>query len=411
MKRTSPLLLLALAACTHAAPPGPAPVFSDPVVVNDLDGGFAQSEPSVVADSAGNVVVGWMDWTPPHATVHLSRSTDGGKTFGPSVPVHDPDPAHGVGQADVSLVRTAAGRIAASWLACRHDPGALDERACDVEWRDSLDAGKTWSPPRVLDAGGTTRRDRPWMATDGTGLYESWGEERAEGGPRWVAASLGSAGDFVVRSALDGRGGCFPLSAIRGDLETLVVDRSPGDLTKTVLDRVDSADGGRSFTSLGTITFDRSAVLTEFSLGSLALSPAGESWIAIPRGNGVSSDLTIARRPAGQAGYHTVGSLRETPGARVLQGWIQPLSRGRFLAAWFEEGEDGWRVKARILGPGDARSAAADVSRAAFQVQDASVKLKVGDFLSVYSTADRVWIAWGDSRKGDSDVRIAWANY
>ena len=93
-------------------------------------------------------------------------------------------------------------------------------------------------------------------------------------------------------------------------------------------------------------------------------------------------------------------------GARVGLPWIAP-ARDRFIAAWLEEGDGGWSVMTRVLGPGTRRSDARAVSTAPFRFREASLTHNIGDYLSVTASGDAFWVAWSDTVGGSADIRIA----
>lgn len=388
-------------------PAAPPPKPGEAVKVHDLDDDWAQSEPVAVGDTAGNLLVAWMDWTPPRPHVRMALSTNGGKSFAASRPVHRPDPDHADGQADPSLVRTGDGRIVLSWLACALDSAHPAGKVCDVLGRESADAGRTWTDPFAIARGGAAKRDRPWLATDGTQVFATWTEELADD-VRWVVAARTGPGRFERRGALPGRSGIVPPAASSRGLEALVMDRRNGDPARIVMERVRSRDG-RTFETDGTVAFDRAAVLLDYSLGAFAVARDGAAWMAIPRGRGLRNDFTLGFRAAGEETFRTVGGLRTDTVGRVGLPWIEALPDGRFLAVWLEDvGEPpgGWRVMARWLTAQGGRGAPAALT-APFEILPASLDRNVGDFLAATGAGGNAWAVWSDTREGDADVYAA----
>lgn len=156
-------------------------------------------------------------------------------------------------------------------------------------------------------------------------------------------------------------------------------------------------------------TFPPEAALLPYSLGAFATRADGESWAAIPQGTGMDGDLALRHRTPGGSFRALPRTLRSPGALRVGLPWIAPLPESpRFLAAWIDERPgEGWRVRARVLGPGAAISRPSDVSRTAFAFHEASRTQNIGDFLSIATAGDAYWIAWSDTRDGDADVWIA----
>lgn len=387
----------AIAACSRAPA---APVFAAPVRVNDVDGGAGQSEPAIAVDATGRTLIAaWVDWTREAPHVRLAISTDGGASFGASRAVLDPDAAHPMGQADAT-VASAGGRFAIAWIGCRRDMESAHEHACDVFARTSADGGRSWSPPTVVGVGGRVLRGRPWLAVDGSRFALSWTELEADGTARWVLVREDGRGSFVPAHEL-GETSIVPVSFTREGPVALTAARSDGK-ARTVTMRLRTANGA----TLALPPFAPEAALFEYSTGSFAAAPDGEAWIALPAGDGARNDLLLHHRRAGAAGAAPVRSLRDG-GSRVGFPWISRLPDGRFLAVWMEEERDGWRVRARLLGPATVTSRAADVSKASFRFQEASRTRNIGDFLGATAAGDAFWVVWSDTRDGDADVWIA----
>lgn len=378
-------------------------MFSAPVVASDSEK-YGASEPVIVADSSGRLVVAWCDWTPPRPRLRVATSSNGGVSFAPSTAVLADDPSHGDGQADVSLARTADGRVFLSWLACRHDDSAPTASACDIYVRSSRDMGRTWGAVAAIVEGGPAHRERDWLVAGNGRVYASWTENLSTG-VAWVASALDSSGRFAPLAHIPARASLAPLSVSSAGLEAYLLDRSPHDPTKVLAERRRSDDGGRSWAVAGTIVFDRSAALLPYSMGLFASSPSGEGWLAIPRGGGDSNDFVLAHRGPGRDIFRTAATLRASEGARVGMPWISPFVGG-MLAVWIEEHADGWRVMGRTLLDDRRRSDAVDLGRAPFRFEEASLTQNIGDYLSIASAGESAWVAWSDTRRGRAEIRV-----
>lgn len=422
MKRTLLLALSCALSCAlslscHAerAPRPPAPVFTVPVTVNDRKT-LGQSEPDIsVTPDGRHLAISWIDWSGPHPTVRLALSTNAGATFAASLAADEPDTAHADGQADPALLHAPDGTLHLAWLACGGDPQAPTRRGCDVNHR-SMNRDGTWSAPApsAVAAGDARLRGRPWLLAQDGSVFVSWYDEGADGAMWSLAVTTsGRPGAYTRLATLPARTGSQPVFAVRGGLETLLLDRTNRDPLVNVLVRARSTDGGKTFEDLGKIRYERQAVLLDYSTGAFAAQANGEAWIAFPRGSGLRNDLLLAWRGPMLDALDTVGPLRASTEGRVGMPWIEPLSDGRFLIAWLEESSgagngtsDGWRVMARFLGPGKALSQAVDVS-GPFAILPASLDRNIGDFFTAAEAGGRVWLAWSDTRNGDADIRVA----
>lgn len=396
-----------------SAPPSPAPSFSAPVLASDVPE-YGASEPSIVAGARGHLVVGFIDWTPPRPRIRITTSSNGGASFAPSRLARADDPAHGDGQADVSLVWTRDGRVFMSFLACRHDEDAPTGSACDVEAAVSRDDGASFQPLPPVAEGGNAHRERDWLATDGTRVFASWTENLTSGAD-WVVAALGTDGAFHERTRLHGRASLSGPIDVRapsaakpeGELDALLMDRPSPKPGSVVLDRRRSRDGGEHWDSQGTVTFDRASALLPYSQGMLGGMSDGGAWIAIPRGDGTSNDFVLAHRPAGLDVFRTAPTLRAKPDARVGMPWFGALEGGHALAAWLEEHDGAWNVYARTLVDARHRSLAAVVQPRGFHFQEASLKENIGDYLTVATGDGQAWICWSDTTGGRAQIHVA----
>lgn len=381
-----------------------APVFGESIRVNDVDGGAGQSEPSIAADAEGRTLLAtWIDWSESVPFVRLARSTNGGASFAASRRI-DANPLHTHGQAEGTLAWNA-GRFALGWIGCRPDADSLEDHACDVYATTSSDGGVSWARPIAIAEGGSPRRDRPWVIADGERFGIAWTEVDAKGSTWRYARERAGGGAFETQWSLEGRGALQPPVATAAGLEVLLVDRGTRDARTTTLERRRMAGGEPSDSSRWTVP--REAALLPYSVGAFACRADGESWVALPEGDGERDDLTLLHRAPG-ASFREARGLRSSDAVRIGLPWIIPLREpGRFLASWIEEGHDGWRVRARILGPQASASRAADLSPAGFAFAEASRNRNIGDFLAATTAGDAFWVAWSDTRDGDADVWIA----
>jgi hypothetical protein len=121
--------------------------FSSPVLVNDTTRA-AQDHPSIAVDTSGQVVyVAWQDTRnsigTPNFDIYVSRSTDGGLTFGPSVRVDDTG-SDTLDQQVPSIGCTQGGdTVYVTWWDERNDS---EEANYDIYFSRSIDGGTSFEP-------------------------------------------------------------------------------------------------------------------------------------------------------------------------------------------------------------------------------------------------------------------------
>lgn len=400
---------LGLGACRNRETP--APRFEESIRVNDLDGGAAQSEPSIAVDTQGRTLLAaWVDWSESVPRVRLARSTDGGASFAASRRI-DSNPLHTHGQAEATLA-FADGRFAFGWIGCRPDADSLENHACDVYATTSSDGGLSWAAPSAIAEGGSPRRDRPWIVAEGERFTIAWSEVGGQSaqGSSWRSASEREDGVFRSVASLDRRSALQPPSATDDGLEALLLDHSSRDAggARTIALELRHVAGASTNGSMTWFVRPESALLP-YSIGAFASRRDGEAWVAVPEGTGLDGDLLLSRRPAAQDSFAEVRGIRSGNATRVGLPWILPLRQetARFLVTWIEEEDGAWNVRARLLGPGTSLSRAADVSRSPFTFTEASRTRNIGDFLAATTSGDAFWVAWSDTRDGDADIWIA----
>ena len=209
--------------------------------VTSATGGEARwaraSDPVVAFDSAGRAYVSTLLFnTGCDSAVAVSRSTDGGRTFGEPVLVHSSDTCAVSDDKNWLVVDTAAGsphrgRLYQFWTPFLTDPfGGADGSPQAVAWSD--DQGRTWSSPVNVSAPhANTQNSQPMLLRDGTIVdsYVDFGDEAAEEGPE--AAQARHARRLPPRAVA---------AQVQGP---------------TLLTRI-SRDGGRTWTDGGVITRD-----------------------------------------------------------------------------------------------------------------------------------------------------------
>ncbi len=134
---------------------------------------------SFAADTLGNFYGAWIDWREGNPDVYFSSSLDGGKTWTPNVRIDDDE--SGQEQDACRLLSTPEGVLHAFWQDNRN-PKTLFDIYCST----STDGGKTWRPSiKINDDTTYVWQNSPSPVVDASGnLYVAWHDyrDRAVGG-------------------------------------------------------------------------------------------------------------------------------------------------------------------------------------------------------------------------------------
>ena len=125
---------------------------SEPVRVNDLPGQATvrnENPPKMLVGSQGEPYVAWADerakWK---GNIHFARSTDGGKSFKPSLTINSDFAEPPVGHAFQSMAIDRKGRIYIAWIDERKK--VKEDRGAEIWMAVSEDRGRTFSPDRRI---------------------------------------------------------------------------------------------------------------------------------------------------------------------------------------------------------------------------------------------------------------------
>jgi hypothetical protein len=239
-------------------------------------------------------------WTEYEGALRVSRSTDGGASFSPPLRIE------GTGEARPARGPSLAARGDTVWIAFTFG----EDPAADVHVARSRDGGRSFGPPHAV-ARTRGHSDAPRIAVDPRGaVHVVFGERDGPGRPSrvWTARAEPGTLDFGPPRAVHGvRGGgegaAFPDLAVAGDGALWVMSElfRPGDDGPRGLQLSVSRDGGRTFSSPAVVpgTADRRGTgggQQGRFMRRLAVTRAGE--LAIAYGTferGVASEIVLLR--------------------------------------------------------------------------------------------------------------------
>ena len=146
-----------------------------PSKVNDVSGFVQVSQsygPAIVLAPNGVAYVAFEDWRNGDPDIYASSSTDGGATWSANVRVNDDAP--GIEQrGDPALAVDATGVVYVAWQDWRNDP-----QDPDVYVSTSGDGGLTWTPNFAVNDVAAGWQADPVLASDAAGVYAAWSDNR-----------------------------------------------------------------------------------------------------------------------------------------------------------------------------------------------------------------------------------------
>lgn len=190
--------------------------FTPPVMVND-DRSYDQAAPVIVATPDHKLIVVFQDMRSGNPDVYLSRSLDGGSTFGPNKRVDDS--VGSSAQIEPAATVTAKGVVLVTWQDNRR--GTFEN---DIYLTKSYDGGTTFTKNvKVDDSNGVISwQERPSITVTTSGaIYVAWTDDRTghprvrgafstDGGATFspseeISPSNGSSGQTGVSLACNGK--------------------------------------------------------------------------------------------------------------------------------------------------------------------------------------------------------------
>lgn len=331
------------------------------------------AQPALAVDREGALYVAWADVRESGPGIYVAKSTDGGRTFGPSVRANDVSVAY---SRTPTLAVGESGQVFVAWEDYRHDL-----RAPDIYFSRSEDGARTFG--RNFLVNDDQRPEAPLVVVPPGSEPSPQGTPGAR--PEPIAADgPGARGHRAPSLALDGRGGVFIAwgDTRRGHADIYIAR---------------SGDGGASFGANVRVN-DR---LDEKWRGSpsLALGPKGEIYLAWEDRRNDRPDIFVARSVDGGLSFLPSVQINRIvigggpTGDERLPPGIAVDSRGIITVAW-----RGPRVLPHIHV---ARSgSAAQTFSDAVVVDDAKTPLVPTPPNLTVDAAGRVFIAWADNRVG-----------
>ncbi|MDQ1559369.1 MAG: hypothetical protein QOD32_2429 [Pyrinomonadaceae bacterium] len=351
-----------------------------PTRVNPRAGGATawRGDPPTVAVSPDgrSIYVGWMARDKSiasasladAASLQLSASRDGGRTFAPPVKVNDELKPHAHGLH--SLAVAADGRVHVAWLdergvvpppAATHadakgkHTGHHEEPNRQVFTAYSADGGRTFSPNRLVARDACPCCKTSLAAAPGGRVYVSWrqvlaGDFRhiavaasADGGQKFAAPVVVSDDRWMLN-------GC-PVSgaslAVGGDGVLGVAWYTAGEAGAPGIYRTESRDGGQTFAA-------RRAVATGKAQGTPSLLAAGDAefivWESRAGGATRPASARIERGGGSVSGARDLAQGGELPSATMS-------SDGRLFVAYVSKHGDRRAISLMRAGGSDAPAA------------------------------------------------------
>jgi hypothetical protein len=369
-----------------------------------------QVEPFLVRDGQGRLFVGWKEAETadgPGARVGFARSLDGGLTWSPNVLMDRVNPNRR--QSDPWLAVDASDRLYYARLEY-----AADLRQDGVMVSRSDDGGASWGPiADVDDRSGFA--DKESLASDGNGsLYVAYDDvdrvnnvtdirftRSRDGGMTWSATT----------AVVDAPGGVVaPVIAPRPNGTVYVAwwDVAAGNIMVDV-----SRDRGATWGAdvrvnavPGSAWWDDVNAYWRLSLPSAATNGSGSLFVAWPdRGNG-DLDIVVARSDDGGATWSTPMRVNDDTSGR--DQWMVALAvdgRDVLHAAWVDNRTGNLNVfYANSTDGGETWSSNVRVTTQ----ETPNTTVRPGDYLGLAADDDgTVYVVWTDGRGEDLDIYFA----
>ena len=318
--------------------------------------------PAVALNPRGRVTVAWVDRSSGGERVYFSRSTDGGRRFGPPRPI-DPSAPSGAAQWKPALAAGRGQTVHAAWIdeRTRHPDGGLPQAGV---WYSRIVAGAP-EPGRRLDGGtpaplATKMADAwaPSVAARGNSVLVTWidflrydwdvfSRLSRDGG-----ASFGPQADVNDTPASDEAIDDTPRAALAGRTPLVAwTDWRKRDTASLVPDEEYDTSlatpGGRN---RQVDPYGRRQLST-FAPAICGLSN-GDAVVAFQDASGGQNDIRIVRMRRG--GQRSRARRVDDAGRHGGNAWRPQIScaRGRVIAAWEDE-RDGpaqvYAARARLM--------------------------------------------------------------
>jgi len=391
-------ILTSVEGSTPQENPADAP-WSVNIKISDDPGTQGQNEVSIVSDINGNIVAGWNDNRKstggPAYNCAWTYSSDGGKTWSPNELYQGPEPECGDPV------------VAQDWKGGIYRLGMSFDRngnTAHLMVSHTTDGGKTWGPWHTAidsqSSGGFN--DKPWMAAYGDNVYVTW-TLFGGGEIMFIKSTDGGATWSTPKQLGTGQGSCI-LTDNSGNIYV-------GWGTSTIR-FTKSTDGGATFAQTKTIgngggggSNPRSAPLP-----GCAVDPAGThiyfTW-AGDTGGGSEDVWVVASHDGGNTWGTQTKVNDDTNNARQIMPWIALDKNNVPHVAWND-----WRngkVDAYYSNSTDGGQTWAPNQRV---TDDAGSSISFqGDYNGITVTpSGRVVFAWCDTRNGNGDIYIAYAD-
>ncbi len=148
-----------------------------------------QEFPSMAIDQSGTIYVAWSHWLSGNAQIRLARSIDGGASFEPSVRVDDPFPGASIADAP-SVTAHASGNVYVSWSDNRNS-------SSHVYLSKSIDGGQSFGPDIQVDDATVKSRGSSSIKADAVGnIYAVWIDARNDKQDIYFAKSINGGLSF-----------------------------------------------------------------------------------------------------------------------------------------------------------------------------------------------------------------------
>lgn len=397
-----------------------------------------QHEPTLAVDptNPNNVLVAAKDWRTGPKQVWYYRSTDGGRTWADG---HVDLASELPNQSDPVLAFDAEGGAYLAMIGYNQN----DSSVGGLFIVRSSDAGRTWGKPTLAAANSDTIfHDKEWIAVDRTtgptrgNLYLTWTRftelsPTTEKGEIVISRSTDAGKTFSPPKVIslpgqDETQGSFPAVAPNGDLHVLYYNNAGQGLgSGSALYIARSTDGGVTFAparKVSDVVKPPSPLPTSsfrmFVLPALTIDPKGGNLYATWNDSRAGNTDTMLTRSTDQGRTWGTDKRVNDDTASLRRDQFFPAAiagaDGTLHLLWLDRREDAGNKRyapyyARSTDGGVTFGPNTPLTRVQSDPDVGFEGVLIGDYIAVDVSRDggRVYAAWVDTRNGDQDIYFA----
>jgi hypothetical protein len=367
--------------------------FSPNKKVNDDAGSAFQLEPSITVDNVGNIYIAWTDTRNGDSDIYFVNSTDGGNIFSSNKKVNDDGVAAGQGTSHIRA--KGANNIYLVWEDNR-------DGNWDIYFANSTDGGNTFSSnKKINDDGSGVSQYNPFIAIDIVGnIYITWDDRRNSNPDIYFANSTDNGVTFSVNKRVNDDVSSTTQNAVSMALDntgTIYIAWQDNRNGNYDIYYANSTDQGNTFSTNKKLNDDLKEAIQYKS--AIAVDDAGNIYIVWQDERNGDSDIYFACSSSGGTNFSVNKKINDDVGAAEQAGpSIAVDNFGNVYIVWYD-----WRN-----GDTDIYFANSSDWGNTFSTNKIVNDDGIGEWQDSPSitvdNAGYIYIAWSDYRNGNWDI-------